>query len=173
MDDLSSCCDIVMHQRGDGDPGESAEVFVDPKTDMYLFCHFAPPFFPSSVFFGLCCFSFCRDAPFEKLVYILAVITAELVLRVFIQTAKSTAAAFSGLLLSCSSFSSRRTSSSEYCSCSSVSAAAVSGTLLLFAPAACSSASASCACAHSAAAFLSSSVSRRAVQNIGAAHQQL
>ena len=68
--------DIVMHQRGDGDPGESAEVFVDPKTDMYLFCHFAPPFFPSSVFFGLCCFSFCRDAPFEKLVYILAVITA-------------------------------------------------------------------------------------------------
>ena len=66
---------VVMHQRGDGDPGESAEVFVDPKTDMYLFC---------------------RAAPFEKLVYILAVITAELVLRVFIQAAKSTAAAFSG-----------------------------------------------------------------------------
>ena len=64
--------DIVMHQRGNSDPGESAEVFVDPKTDMYLFC---------------------RAAPFVKLVYILAVITAELV---FIQAAKSTAAAFSG-----------------------------------------------------------------------------
>jgi hypothetical protein len=36
--------DIVMRQRGDGDPGESAEVFVDAKADMYLFCHFAPPF---------------------------------------------------------------------------------------------------------------------------------
>ena len=83
--------DIVMHQRGDGDPGESAEVFVDPKPDMYLFSHFAPPFFPSSVFAA-----FCSAAPLEKLVYILAVITAELVLPVFIQTAKNTAAAFSG-----------------------------------------------------------------------------
>ena len=81
---------VVMHQRGDGDPGESAEVFVDPKTDMYLFCHFAPPFFPSSVFAA---FLFCRAAPFEKLVYILAVITAELVLSVFIQAVKN---AFSG-----------------------------------------------------------------------------
>ena len=88
---------VVMHQRGDGDSGESAEVFVDPKTDMYLFCHFAPPFFPSSVFFGLCCFLFCRDAPFEKLVYILAVITAELVLRVFIQTVKMPSAALTQL----------------------------------------------------------------------------
>ena len=89
--------DIVMHQRGDGDPGESAEVFVDPKTDMYLFCHFAPPFFPSSVFFGLYCFLFCRAAPFEKLVYILAVITAELVLSVFIQAVKMPSAALTQL----------------------------------------------------------------------------
>ena len=40
--------------------------------------------------------AFCSAAPLEKLVYILAVITAELVLPVFIQTAKNTAAAFSG-----------------------------------------------------------------------------
>ena len=46
--------DIVMYQRGDRYPGESAEVFVDPKADVYLFCHFAPPFFPSSVFAAFC-----------------------------------------------------------------------------------------------------------------------
>ena len=81
-----------MHQRGDGDSGESAEVFIDPKADMYLFCHFVPPFFLSSVSAAFC----SARRPFEKLVYVLAVIAAELVLRVFIQAAKSTAAAFSG-----------------------------------------------------------------------------
>ena len=45
---------IVMYQRGDRDPGESAEVFVDPKANMYLFCHFVPPFFPSLVFTAFC-----------------------------------------------------------------------------------------------------------------------
>ena len=77
-----------MHQRGYRYSCKFAKVFIDTKTDMYLFCHFAPPFFTSSVFFGLCCFLFCRAAPFEKLFYILAVITAELVLPVFIQAVK-------------------------------------------------------------------------------------
>ena len=48
-----------MYQRGYRYSCEFAEVFVDTKTDMYLFC---------------------RAAPFEKLFYILAVITAELVI---------------------------------------------------------------------------------------------
>jgi len=62
---------------------------------MYLFCHFAPPFFPVQSFSVFA--AFCSAAPLEKLVYILAVITAELVLRVFIQTVKMPSAALTQL----------------------------------------------------------------------------
>ena len=67
---------IVMYQRGDGDPGESAEVFVDPQADMYLFCTLLLLSFPVRSFSVFTAFCSAATPPLKNLF-----ISSQLLLR--------------------------------------------------------------------------------------------
>ena len=82
-----------MYQRGDRYPANLPK-FLSIPNPICICSALCASFLYQ---FGLYCFLFCRAAPLEKLVYILAVITAELVLRVFIQTVKMSSAALTQL----------------------------------------------------------------------------